>query len=34
VMDVLEYALRLSLPDGPRVLETVNVWMLPRRGLA
>lgn len=34
VMDVLEYVLRLSLPDGASVLETVNVWMLPRRSLA
>jgi hypothetical protein len=34
VMDVLEYALRLSLPDGQPVLETINVWMLPRRSLA
>jgi hypothetical protein len=34
VMDLLEYVLRLALPDGTRVLETTNVWVLPRRNLA
>jgi hypothetical protein len=33
-MDLLEYALRLALPDGALVLETTNVWVLPRRNLA
>ncbi|GLU37370.1 hypothetical protein [Pseudomonas sp. NBRC 100443] len=33
-MDVLDYQLRLSLPDGTPVLETTNTWMLPRRNLA
>jgi hypothetical protein len=31
VMDMLEYQLRLSLPDGTPVLTTNNVWVLPRR---
>jgi hypothetical protein len=30
VMDMLEYALELSLPDGTLVLSTTNVWVLPR----
>jgi len=34
VMDLLEYVLRLALPDGTPVLETTNVWVLPRRNLA
>jgi len=35
VMDVLTYRLRLSLPDsGEAVLETDNVWVLPRKELA
>jgi hypothetical protein len=34
VMDSLNYVLRLALPDGTPVLETFNVWMLPRRNLA
>lgn len=34
VMDLLDYALRLSLPDGTLVLETRNTWALPRRELA
>ena len=34
VMDSLTYALRLALPDGTAVLETRNVWMLPRRNIA
>jgi len=34
VMDSLTYVLRLELPDGALVLETRNVWMLPRRNLA
>jgi hypothetical protein len=34
VMDLLDYALRLALPDGTPVLETTNVWVLPRRNLA
>jgi len=33
VMDSLTYILRLVLPDGTPVLETSNVWMLPRRSL-
>jgi len=33
VMDLLTYVLRLALPDGTPVLETRNVWMLPRRNL-
>jgi hypothetical protein len=31
VMDMLEYVLELSLPDGTAVLSTTNVWVLPRR---
>jgi hypothetical protein len=31
VMDMLEYLLELSLPDGTPVLSTTNVWVLPRR---
>lgn len=34
VMDMLEYVLRLSLPDGTPVLSATNLWVLPRRGLA
>jgi hypothetical protein len=34
VMDSLNYVLRLALSDGTPVLETSNVWMLPRRHLA
>jgi hypothetical protein len=34
VMDMLEYLLELSLPDGTPVLCTTNVWVLPRRKLA
>ena len=34
VMDMLEYLLELSLPDGTPVLTTTNVWVLPRRNLA
>jgi hypothetical protein len=34
VMDLLEYVLRLTPSDGARVLETTNVWVLPRRNLA
>ena len=34
VMDMLEYLLELSLPDGTVVLSTTNVWVLPRRKLA
>lgn len=34
VMDMLEYQLRLALPDGTPVLTTTNVWVLPRRKLA
>jgi len=34
VMDMLEYLLELSLPDGTPVLSTTNVWVLPRRKLA
>jgi hypothetical protein len=34
VMDMLEYVLRLSLPDGTPVLSTTNVWVLPRKGLS
>jgi hypothetical protein len=33
VMDMLEYLLELSLPDGTPVLSTTNVWVLPRRKL-
>ena len=33
-MDMLEYELRLSLPDGTPVLSTTNTWALPRRNLA
>jgi hypothetical protein len=32
-MDMLEYELRLSLPDGTPVLSTTNTWALPRRNL-
>ncbi len=34
VMDVLTYRLRLHAPDGMAVLETDNVWVLPRKELA
>lgn len=34
VMDMLEYVLELSLPNGTPVLSTTNVWVLPRKGLA
>lgn len=34
VMDVLDYVLRLHDPDGVKVLETTNVWVLPRKELA
>lgn len=34
VMDVLTYRLRLHAPVGGAVLETDNVWVLPRRKLA
>lgn len=33
-MDVLTYRLRLHTPDGAQVLETDNVWVLPRKELA
>ena len=31
VMDVMTYRLRLHLLDGTQVLETDNVWVLPRK---
>jgi hypothetical protein len=31
MMDMLEYVLRLSLPDGTPVLSTTNIWVLPRK---
>jgi hypothetical protein len=31
VMDVLDYRLRLIDPAGAQVLETANVWVLPRK---
>lgn len=34
IMDMLTYRLRLHAPDGQTALETDNVWVLPRRGLA
>jgi hypothetical protein len=34
VMDVLTYRLRLHALDGTQVLETDNVWVLPRKELA
>jgi len=34
VMDVLEYRLRLSRESGAQILETTNVWVLPRKELA
>jgi hypothetical protein len=34
VMDVLDYRLRLHDESGAAVLETTNVWVLPRRELA
>jgi hypothetical protein len=34
VMDVLDYRLRLIDPAGAQVLETANVWVLPRKELA
>jgi hypothetical protein len=34
VMDVLDYRLRLHDPSGAVVLETTNVWVLPRKELA
>jgi hypothetical protein len=30
VMDLLEYRLRLETPDGECVVETRNIWVLPR----
>jgi len=30
IMDVLEYCLHLSQPDGMPVLVTTSVWVLPR----
>lgn len=33
LMDMLEYRLRLHGPDDVVVLETINVWVLPRREL-
>jgi hypothetical protein len=33
-MDMLEYLLELSLPDGTPVLSTTNVWVLPRGKLS
>nr|ART35587.1 A55 [uncultured bacterium] len=34
VMDVLTYRLRLHTLDGAQILETDNVWVLPRKELA
>ncbi len=34
VMDVLEYRLQLNRESGERVLETTNVWVLPRKEFA
>ena len=34
VMDVLDYRLRLHDESGTKVLETTNVWVLPRKELA
>ena len=34
VMDVLDYRLRLHDADGAVMLETTNVWVLPRKELA
>jgi hypothetical protein len=34
VMDVLTYRLRLHRVDGMQMLETDNVWVLPRKELA
>src|SRR3546814_6005614 len=34
VMDVLDYRLRLHDASGKAVLETTNVWVLPRKELA
>lgn len=34
IMDVLAYRLRLVGPEGRIALETENVWVLPRKGLA
>jgi acyl dehydratase len=34
LMDVLEYRLRLVLPEGEPVLVVTNTWMLPRSGPA
>lgn len=34
VMDVLTYRLRLHLLDGTQILETDNVWVLPRKEFA
>lgn len=34
VMDVLTYRLRLNTLDGAQVLQTDNVWVLPRKELA
>ena len=30
LMDLLDYRLRLIAPDGGEVLETRNLWVLPR----
>jgi hypothetical protein len=34
VMDVLTYRLRLNTLEGKQVLQTDNVWVLPRKELA
>jgi len=34
VMDLLDYELNLSLPDGTPVVSSRNSWALPRRELA
>lgn len=34
VMDLLTYRLRLHLLDGTQILETENVWVLPRKEFA
>lgn len=33
-MDILDYELRLTLPDGAPVLVTNNAWALPRKEFA
>ncbi len=33
-MDLLEFALRLSLPEDETVIECVNSWALPRREIS